>query len=82
MIYYNNPKNYNLSVEKRKSLHKQLNKLGIHSCKESEWWPFYEYIPNLTIDIWESDIIKSDKFLYDCERKIGNILKVMNEIEL
>lgn len=78
----NNPKNYNLSVEKRKSLHKQLNKLGIHSCKESEWWPFYEYIPNLTIDIWESDIIKSDKFLYDCERKIGNILKVMNEIEL
>lgn len=78
----NNPKDYNLSVEKRKSLHKQLNELGIHSGKESEWWPFYEYIPNLTIDIWESDIIKSDKFLYDCERKIGNILKVMNEIEL
>lgn len=78
----NNPKDYNLAIEKRKSLHKQLDKLGVHSCKESEWWPFYEYIPNLTIDIWESDIIKSDKFLYDCERKIGNILKVMNEIEL
>lgn len=73
---------YRLSAENRKTIHERLNALGVLPRKESEWWPFYAYIPNLTLDVWESDIIKSDIFLNDCKEKIEKILEVMKGIEL
>ena len=78
----NDPDIYNLSPEKRNNLHKQLADLGISSCKEHKWWPFYEYISNLTVDVWERDIINSDNFLNDCKDKIKMILEAMKKIEL
>lgn len=79
---YNNPNKYKISDENRKKIHEQLNKLGIYSLLESEWWPFYKYIPNLTLDNWENDIINSDNFLNDCIDKTKKILEVMKNIEL
>lgn len=78
----NDPDIYNLSSEKRNNLHKQLADLGISSCEEHEWWPFYKYISNLTVDVWERDIINSDNFLNDCKDKIKMILEAMKKIEL
>jgi len=75
-------KSYRLSAENRKTLHEKLNSLGVLSRKESEWWPFYVHTPNLTLDIWESDIIKSDNLLNDCIEKTEKILEAMKEIEL
>ena len=77
-----NPYIYNLSPEKRNNLHKQLADLGISSCKENKWWPFYKYISNLTVDVWERDIINSYNFLNDCKDKIKMILEAMKKIEL
>lgn len=79
---YNNPNKYKISDENRKKIHEQLNKLGIYSLLESEWWPLYKYIPNLTMDNWENDIINSDNFLNDCIDKTKKILEVMKNIEL
>jgi hypothetical protein len=73
---------YRLSAENRKIIHERLNALGVISHKESEWWPFYAYMPNLTLDVWESDIIKSPAFLNDCKEKTEKILEVMKGIEL
>lgn len=77
-----NPYIYNLSPEKRNNLHKQLADLGISSCKENKWWPFYKYISNLTVDVWERDIINSYNFLNHCKDKIKMILEAMKKIEL
>lgn len=79
---YNNPNKYKISDENRKKIHEQLNKLGIYSLLEGEWWPLYKYIPNLTLDNWENDIINSDNFLNDCIDKTKKILEVMKNIEL
>ena len=79
---YNNPNKYKISDENRKKIHEQLNKLGIYSLLESKWWPLYKYIPNLTLDNWENDIINSDNFLNDCIDKTKKILEVMKNIEL
>ena len=79
---YNNPNKYKISDENIKKIHEQLNKLGIYSLLESEWWPLYKYIPNLTMDNWENDIINSDNFLNDCIDKTKKILEVMKTIEL
>ena len=70
---------YKMSVENRKRIH---DKLKVSSLKESNWFPFYVYINNLSPAVWEADIIKSDKFLNDCKEKIENFLKIMEEIEL
>jgi hypothetical protein len=78
----NNFNNYRLSDENRKILHKRLKDLGVSPSKESNWWPFYSYFPNLTLDNWENDIIKSDNFLNECKEKIENLLMAMKEIEL
>lgn len=78
----NDPDKYKISDENIKKIHEQLNKLGIYSLLESEWWPLYKYIPNLTIDNWENDIINSDNFLNDCIDKTKKILEVMKTIEL
>ncbi|GAB6976697.1 PDDEXK-like family protein [Prevotella falsenii] len=78
----NNPNKYKISNENIKKIHEQLYKLGIYSFLESEWWPFYKHIPNLTLDNWENDIINSDNFLNDCIDKTKKILEVMKNIEL
>ncbi|MBN8105810.1 hypothetical protein, partial [Vibrio vulnificus] len=63
-------------------LHNHLNNLGIKSFKESNWWPFYAYLQNLSIDNWESDIVKSDIFFNDCKGKIEQLLIAMEKLNL
>jgi len=76
----NNPNVYRISEENRKTLHENLNKLDIFSRKESNWWPFYAHYTNLSLDTWESDIIKSDNFLNECKDKIEKLLIAMEGI--
>lgn len=78
----NNLDKYKISTENRKKIHEELYKAGVFSFLENEWWPFYKYIPNLTLDNWEHDIINSDNFLNDCIDKTKKILEVMKTIEL
>ncbi|MBP1629770.1 MAG: nuclease superfamily [Bacteroidetes bacterium] len=78
----NNPVVYRISDENRKILHENLENRDIYSRKESDWWPFYAHYPNLSLDTWENDIIKSDNFLNDCKKKIENLLLAMDGINL
>lgn len=78
----NDPNKYKISDENIKKIHEQLYESGVYSPLKSEWWPFYKYIPNLTLDNWENDIINSDNFLNDCIDKTKKILEVMKNIEL
>ena len=78
----NNFNNYRLPDESRKILHERLKNLGVGSRKESNWWPFFAYSSNLTIDVWENDIIKSDNFINECKEKIEKILTAMEEVKL
>lgn len=74
--------NYRILDNNRKNLHAKLNELDVFNRKESNWWPFYSYIPNLTLDNWENDIIKSDTFIKSCEDKISTLLNIMSKIDL
>ncbi|MGB4655345.1 MAG: PD-(D/E)XK nuclease family protein [Bacteroidales bacterium] len=76
----NNPDVYRISDENRKTLHDNLKKLNIPSPKDSNWWPFYDYKTNLSLEAWEDDIIKSDNFLDDCKDKIKKIILAMEGI--
>ncbi len=67
---------YRVSDENRKTIHEQLNRLNV-SGKQSDWWPFYAYYTNLTLDTWENEIIKSDIFLNDCKERIEKLLTAM-----
>lgn len=78
----NNPNNHRIPDESRKIIHEHLNDLGIISPKESNWWPFYAYLKNLSLDTWENDIIKTDNFLNDCIEKIEKLLTAMKGIEI
>jgi hypothetical protein len=78
----NNPINYRITDECRKILHEHLNDLGIISRKESSYFPFYAYYTNLSLDIWENDIIKTDNFVNDCIDKIEKLLAAMTGIEI
>ena len=78
--YLNNK--YKLSKDNRETIHKKLEEEGIQSRKQSDWWPFYAYIDNLTIDYWERYIITSDDFLKACIEKIKMILEIMKGIDL
>jgi hypothetical protein len=78
----NNPKVNNLSDESRRKLHENLNELGVYSRKESNWWPFYRYFPNLSIETWETDIINSDIFLDECKDKIEKLLIAIDKSEI
>ncbi|MBR8785542.1 hypothetical protein IX308_001744 [Porphyromonas levii] len=73
---------YRLSDEKRKYLHEQLEAMGIHYRRETDWWPFFSNIPSLTIDNWINDIIESDRFFEECRDKIEMILKALEHIDL
>ena len=78
----NNPNTYKISEENRKTLHEHLNELGVHSRKESNWWPFYAYFPNLSLETWESEIINSHIFLNDCKERIEKLLTAMEGIAI
>jgi hypothetical protein len=78
----NNPNIYKLSDGNRKIIHEYLKKLNIVSRKESDWWPIYSHITNLSIEVWENDIIKSDNFLNDCKEKIEKLLTAMKGIDM
>jgi hypothetical protein len=78
----NNPEIDRIPNEIRIILHNNLKELGISNIKESNWWPFYEYFPNLTLEIWENDIINSDNFFNDCKVKIEKIIKALHNTEI
>lgn len=73
--------NYRMSIEERKIIHENLQKLGVESRKESDWWPFYAYYNNLNLETWINDIIKSDNFFNDCKEKITQLLIALKGIE-
>lgn len=78
----NDPKNYRISDVNRKAIHENLKNLGVDSPKESNWWPYYGYNANLSLDAWEQEIIKSDNFFNDCKDKIEKLLTAMEGIEV
>ena len=78
---YNDLKEYQLSKENKALLHQQLREKGI-PVRETEWYPFYENIENLTIASWESDIVESDAFFESCKLKIETLLEVLEEMDL
>ena len=78
----NNPKLYRLPAETRQKIHDELQMLGITERKESDWWPFYAAMPNLSLEKWESDVIKTDGLLRDYQNKIELLLRVIEKIEL
>jgi PD-(D/E)XK nuclease superfamily len=78
----NNPKDNRICDEVRKKIHENLNQVGVSNRKESDWWPFYSNIENLSLEIWESDIINSDKFLNDCQSKIIQIISATKNLNL
>lgn len=77
----NHLKVYRLSAANREILHEKLNELGVLSRKESEWWPFYAHYPNLSVETWENDIVKSNRFMNDCKKKIEELLLAMKGID-
>lgn len=78
---YNDPKKYQLSQENKALLHQRLREKGI-PVSETEWYPFYEDIENLTIASWESDIIESDAFFESCKLKIETLLEALEKLVL
>ena len=77
----NNPKNYQLSQENKALLHQRLREKGI-PVSETEWYPFYEDIENLTITSWENDIVKSSAFFESCKLKIETLLEALEKLVL
>lgn len=75
----NNPNVYRIPDETRKKIHEELESLNVGSYKGSNWWPFYSYFTNLTLDVWENDIIKDDYFFDDCKEKIKQLLIVIEK---
>ena len=77
----NNPKKYQLSQENKALLHQQLKEKGI-PVNETEWYPFYENIENLTIESWENNIVKSSVFFESCKLKIETLLEALEKLVL
>lgn len=78
----NSSNEHRLSDEKIMCLHEKLEAMGTNKCRKNEWWTFYSYFPDLTIDNWINDIIGSDRFFEDCRDKIEMILKALEHIDL
>ena len=74
--------NFKVSEKNRSEIHAKLHDMGVFGGRESMYWPFYVYYPNLSLNVWENDIVKSDNFVNDCMNKIEKLLKVMDIIEL
>lgn len=78
---YNDPEEYQLSQENKALLRQQLSEKGI-PMRETEWYPFYEDIENLTITSWENDIVKSNAFFESCKLKIETLLEALEKLVL
>lgn len=72
------PEIYIMSNENKQILHNKLNA----TCKDNDWWAFFTYYPNFTVDNWENDIIKESNFFNDCKEKIETLLDAMEGIDL
>lgn len=77
-----NDKDHQLSDENRKKLREKLQERFNSEIQEAALWPYYEYIPNLSIETWESDVRDSEKFFEDCKRRIETLLNVIEELGL
>ena len=77
----NNPEKYQLSQENKAILHQRLREKGI-PINETEWYPFYENIENLTIESWQKNIVKNDTFFKTCQEKIEILLEALEELHL
>lgn len=71
-----------LSDENRKKLREELQKRFNREIQEAALWPYYEYIPSLSIETWESDVRDSDIFFEYCKQKIEALLKVIEKLDL
>ena len=77
-----NDKDHLLSAENRKKLREKLQKTFNSNIQEAALWPYYEYIPNLSIETWESDVRDSEKFFEDCKQRIETLLTVIEKLDL
>lgn len=77
-----NDEDHQLSDENRKKLREKLQKRFNREMQEAALWPYYEYIPSLSIETWESDVRDSEKFFEDCKRRIETLLTVIEELDL
>ena len=73
-----------ISGENKNKVHEHLRTLGISvAAKNSnEWWVFWEYYPTLSIEKWESDIVKSDAFFEECKERIEKLLSAVKGLSL
>ena len=77
-----NNEDHQLSEENRKKLREELQERFNSEIQEAALWPYYEYIPSLSIETWESDVRDSEKFFEDCKRRIETLLTVIEELDL
>ena len=77
-----NDEDHQLSDENRKKLREELQERFNSEIQEAALWPYYEYIPSLSIETWESDVRDSEKFFEDCKRRIETLLTVIEELDL
>lgn len=71
-----------LSDENRKKLREELQDCFNREIQEAALWPYYEYIPSLSIETWESDVRDSNKFFEDCKQRIETLLSVIEKLDL
>lgn len=71
-----------LSDENRKKLREKLQERFNSEIQEAALWPYYEYIPSLSIETWESDVRDSDIFFEYCKEKIEALLSVIEKLDL
>ena len=77
----NNPEKYQLSPENKAILHQRLEEKGI-PIEETQWYPFYENIDNLTIELWETNIVKNDTFFKSCKQRVEILLDALKGLKL
>ena len=77
-----NDKDHQLSDENRKKLREKLQERFNSEIQEAALWPYYEYIPSLSIETWESDVRDSKKFFEDCKQRIETLLTVIEKLVL
>ena len=63
-----------MSDKNRKRIHENIDNITGVRYKESEWWPLYIYSNNLSLDVWENDIINSNRYFKDCTEKVNMLL--------
>ena len=77
-----NDKDHQLSDENRKKLREKLQERFNSEIQEAALWPYYEYIPSLSLETWESDVRDSKKFFEDCKQRIETLLTVTEKLVL